>query len=756
MNSQKRIRAVSVLIAIVSVLLVVMYAMYSATNDVPYSDEKTAGLALAELSVDTGEIEKRIDNIFGTVRGEFSPYAPSGSDKSGLRQSAELLLGELGAVSVKLMNGGNAYASYGDDTTLLASEVKRLLGSGKALISSTYEDSKYGAEVVAVYVPISMSEGSESDFNAALLVYRTSGFIGSVFKNTELHSFGDQSQLFCFASINGGVLYTSESNTNLIDPGSNIYDFINAHLTQSNAYFDGDYVRSSLNGTKTYLTLDYNGVSYIGAFKVISGMENNFVAFGFYEPDLFANATPVTEMLFSVFAIVLLVLLLLFFVFLVTDAVNRRKAKADNTDTSGECENMTELRAKVASVMKRNSYSAYAVVRAKLTNTDELENICGTETASKLQRFVGAVIAQNITSAECYGSAENGGYVFLLRYTTKQSLIERIRLISSVVNSHPVMKENRNVSRLCIGVSCKQKGESFELDVLFDQAEAAMSANANRKTEFCVMYSDRMNEGVEHDADLEQKMTQALKNNEFKIFIQPEYSLRNNMIDGAEVFVKWFDESNGSFQTTDEFLPAMGDTFTITLERYVYTETLKLLREAIGHRSRISPISVSVSACNALSADFCNFYTAQKRKYNIPDNYITVIFTEADLKNNRSQLHTVASNLKMNGIYTAVSVNGTGTADFKSLRSQGVDMVKLDSSLIASLGTGGNTSTLDEIFHAAKTLGFKTVQKGVSGKAEFKLLQSLGCDVIQGDVYSKPIRMSDYITFVNNDTTISR
>lgn len=756
MNSQKRIRAVSVLIAIVSVLLIAMYAMYSATNDVPYSNEKTAGLALAELSIDTDEIEKRINTVFSTVRGEFSDLAPKGSDKSELGQSAALLLEELDAVSVRLMSGSTAYASFGDDTTLLAGELKQLLGSEKAAISATYEDSKYGAEVVAVYVPMTAAT-SDVDFDSALLVYRTSGFIGSIFKNTELHSFGEQSQLFCFASIDGTVLYTSEASTNIIDPGSNIYDFINAHLTQSNAYFDGDYVKSSLNGTRSYLTVDYNSVSFIGAFNVIPGMESNFVAFGFYEPDLFSGETPITELLFSVFAVVLLCLLVLFFIFLIIDVINRGRAKADDRDTSGECASASELRAKVNAAVKRNAYSAYAVVRVRLTNTAELENICGEETVAKLRRFVGAVIAQNITSSECYGASEGGGYVFLLRYTTKQSLIERIRLISSVVGSHPVLKENRSVSCLCAGVSCRQKGESFELDVLLDQAEAAMSVCEGRRSEFCVMYSDHMNESAERNIDLEQKMTKALQNNEFKVFIQPEYSLRNNMIDGAEVFVKWFDEASGAFKTPDEFLTSVGsDAFTNALERYVYTETLKLLREAIGHRSRISPISVNVSACNALSSDFCSYYTAQKRKYNIPDNYITVIFTEEALKDNRSQLHTVASNLKMNGIYTAVSIKTTAPEELKMIRSQGVDTLKLDASLMTSMLGGGSAASLDGMFHTAKTLGFKTVQKGVSGRKELKQLQALNCDVIQGDVYSKPIRMSDYITFVNNDTTISR
>lgn len=753
MNSQKRIRLVSILIAVVSILLIVTYVMNSATNDIPYSDEKTAGLALAELTLDTSEIQKRAENIFSTVKSEFSQYTGVTSDQTGLDNCAKLLLDELGAVSIKLMNGSNAYSSYGSKTSLLSNEVKALFGQSEPTVSAIYEDSVYGAKVIAIYIPI-VAESATVNFNSALLIYKTDGFIDSLFGDTELHRFGEQSQLFCFVSIDGNILYTSEASFNLIDAGDNVYSFINEHLTQSKAYFDGDYVKSSLKNTNQFLTLDYNGVSYVGAFNLVSGMGSNFVAFGFYDPELFTSRTPVTETLFKVAAVIFVVLLILLFIFIYLGFVYNKKNKLHTEELSGECNGIDELRKRANSIIKRNAYSVYAVVRAELSDRTQLSETCGAETVEKLSKFLGAVINRSLTSAECYVSTESGGYIILFKCTTKQSLLERVRLISSVVNSHPIMKENRNVSHLCIGVSTMSKGEELELDTLLEQAETAMQSHIDRKNEYCVLYSESVNsDGKEKNSDLEKTILHAIEKNDIRLFIQPEYNIKNNFIDGTEIFAKWFNPSTGLFCAQDEIIATVNsDDLTITLERYIYVESLKLLKRSVSHDSHISPFSVSVSACNAMASDFCKYYVQQKKKYGVPDNYVTVIFSESDVLNGSAQLTKNINTLKENGILTAVTSADGSASSHKKLHDAGVNTLIFDASLLSA----GSVTLLEPMYRSAVSLGLKTVQKGVNNKNDIPELSRMGCEALQGDCYSKEIRMSDYITFVNGDTALQK
>lgn len=778
MSYKKGIRSISLILIVFTVVLIVAYVIGTAVNDNPYSDELTTGLVMAELDVDTGEIEKRIKNIFTTTENELLSFALSKSiSSSELEHCVEGLMDELGAVSVTLISKKYTYASYGAKTTMLSDEIKALMAEDDAGVSAKYEDNIYGAEMIAVYVPfniepelskneegILVSAKPETVFDVALLVYRSEDLINKIFADTELHVFGAFSELFCFASLDGKVLYSCEASDNLIECDENVYKLINKYLTKSNAYFEESYIKSSINGSNRFITIDYNGLTYVGSFDVIEGMGSNYVVFAFYEPDLFEVEATIPETVFKVFSVFILIAFAAILAVSVIHLKIQKKDKAFNdAEESRSCANENEFYLKATQSCKRtaNNSMLHSVIKVTITNLEHISDMYDDDMIERLDHFIGAVINRSVVqSGELYCSCDNKcNYLILLRHTTPSSLTERIKVVYSAISNNPVIKENSDVCKLCIGVSTINKGESINISERVTQANEACGVHEYRRNKIFVTYDSEMLNDLKKDTALEKKLNSELENGKFRIFFLPEYNLINDLMDGADIMLKLFESETKEFKPAEEITKKLSDptAFTVKLERKAYNDALKLLADAIGYGSKISPISLSISKCHALTPDFASYYVSNKRKYNLPDNFITLQFSESFAFEEQKRLAKIINRLHAGGIRVAVTDVGLKHPSYKSLRDIGVDTLKLSSELLGEITVSEQeVSPIESLISRIKSFGFKTVQVGVTTRAEFNALSKLDCDVIQGDYYTKPIRMSDYITFVNGNTTIHK
>ena len=143
-----------------------------------------------------------------------------------------------------------------------------------------------------------------------------------------------------------------------------------------------------------------------------------------------------------------------------------------------------------------------------------------------------------------------------------------------------------------------------------------------------------------------------------------------------------------------------------------------------------------------------NYLTGIVDSYGIDHSLIDFELTESATYNDFAQMLFVLNGLKEKGFKISIDDFGTGYSSLSLLTQMPVDTLKIDKSFVDKVGTdkdnGKDLTVLRHIISLAKELNFTCLAEGAEEKPQVDKLRSLGCEIIQGYYYSKPIPMDEY------------
>ena len=266
-------------------------------------------------------------------------------------------------------------------------------------------------------------------------------------------------------------------------------------------------------------------------------------------------------------------------------------------------------------------------------------------------------------------------------------------------------------------------------------------------------YEDMLREKSVRKAEIEGKMENALENNEFHLFYQPKYNLRTKKADGCEILIRWYDPKLESYRSPGVFLPVFEeDGFICKIDRFVFYKACENIAARVAATKIVYPVSVNVSRVTAIQPDFVDYYVRIKNKFNIKDGFITLEFTESFAFENYGFLSEIIEKLHKNGFLCSIDDFGTGYSSYNILKTVPVDEIKLDKFFLEKgVSEDRDHTLLKSVIEMIKKLGIKATQEGVETREDFDRLQSLGCDVIQGYFFAKPMKYTDYCEFIEKN-----
>jgi hypothetical protein len=263
-------------------------------------------------------------------------------------------------------------------------------------------------------------------------------------------------------------------------------------------------------------------------------------------------------------------------------------------------------------------------------------------------------------------------------------------------------------------------------------------------------YGDTLRENYLKKAEIEGRMESAFENNEFHIFYQPKYNIKRGGMDGSEILVRWFDTKIDHYRTPNEFLPIFEENgFISRLDRFVFYKACENAANMAEKKQPVYPFSVNVSRVTAIQPDFLEYYKRIKQKFNIRDGFVTIEFTESFAYENYEYLAGVIHELHGSGFQCSLDDFGTGYSSFAVLKDLDFDEIKIDKSLLVpSAHPERDKVLLQSIINLVHTLGAKITQEGIEDAGTFREISEMGCDVMQGYYFSKPMKYSDYREFI--------
>ncbi|WP_345991358.1 EAL domain-containing protein [Sulfurimonas sp. HSL-1716] len=294
-----------------------------------------------------------------------------------------------------------------------------------------------------------------------------------------------------------------------------------------------------------------------------------------------------------------------------------------------------------------------------------------------------------------------------------------------------------------IGISLFPQDSDDPHDLL-KFADAAMYKAKDEGRSTFQFYSAKMTDmALEHVA-LDTSLRQALENNEFVIYYQPQMNAKTDKIVGIEALVRWQHPKNGLI-FPDIFLPIAEETgLIVEIDRWVMKTAMKQMVQ--WHDDGLAPgiLALNLSMKQIEQKDFIDFLKMTLEQTKCKAQWIELEITESQIMQNPEESIRVLQQISDMGIELAVDDFGTGHSSLSYLKRLPIDKLKIDKSFIKDLPHNEeDVSITRAIIGLAKGLNLKLIAEGVEDNEQKEFLIKEDCDSIQGYLYSKPVSAED-------------
>lgn len=246
-------------------------------------------------------------------------------------------------------------------------------------------------------------------------------------------------------------------------------------------------------------------------------------------------------------------------------------------------------------------------------------------------------------------------------------------------------------------------------------------------------------------AIIDQKMLSALNHQSFKVVYQPQFDLASGEVTLYEALVRWEDGDLGTI-TPDELIPIAEENGLIHDIGAFVLEEAATLAARWNDQGRHVDISVNTSVREFSNAQMKNKVIDILNKTKCPPSCIQFEITEkfAFQAEEENSIVLQMKELQDAGVEFALDDFGTGYASFRYMQHLPITKVKIDKVFIDSLTTQPKTQKLVEgMIRFCKSMGLYIIAEGVETKEQYKLLEKMGADAVQGHYIGMPIPSND-------------
>ncbi len=376
------------------------------------------------------------------------------------------------------------------------------------------------------------------------------------------------------------------------------------------------------------------------------------------------------------------------------------------------------------------------------------DDIFGYDAGDTALRYLSGLLEARAGANDLFCRLNADKFAGIRFYGDKEELVDWFTALSDIMEHYEPFPRQIYPLFLSIGFyCCEGKKESCAINDMLNKAIIAQKTVKNIKSAKYAFYTGGVKEQMLWENELEAHMKQALENREFEIYMQPKVDIQNNnSIIGAEALVRWKSPSRGLISPAD-FIPLFEKNGFITkLDRYVFENTCCWLHQYRNSTNCTDlKIAVNVSRIDIFQEDFLEFYTKTKEKYCLPDNTIELEFTESIALEDHEFIRSIIIALQKNGFTCSLDDFGSGYSSLNVLKDLPIDILKLDMLFFrAGKDTKKARIVISNIIHMARQLHIRTVSEGVESWEQVDFLADIGCDLVQGYVFEKPVPLCDF------------
>ena len=333
---------------------------------------------------------------------------------------------------------------------------------------------------------------------------------------------------------------------------------------------------------------------------------------------------------------------------------------------------------------------------------------------------------------------------FLVYCPHKDDYSDAVEKVSAVIEElGTAVKVRVGVYSLC--------DKKLDIHARFDRAKIAADKIRNNYSVFISNFDEALIDAELYAEQLVEEFPKALAEKQFQVYFQPKYDIRGDrpVLSSAEALVRWSHPTLGMI-SPGKFIPLFEEDGLIAhLDEFVWRRTAETIADWKNRLGISVPVSVNLSRAEMYDPGLIDTMEKITGDNGITSKDLYLEITESAYVSDSDQIVDRVKTLREHGFFIEMDDFGSGYSSLNMISELPIDALKLDMMFIRSAFAKTNdTRMISIVIDIADYLGVPVIAEGVETEEQYLALKKLGCAIIQGYYFSKPVPAAEFEKFL--------
>ena len=385
-----------------------------------------------------------------------------------------------------------------------------------------------------------------------------------------------------------------------------------------------------------------------------------------------------------------------------------------------------------------------AIMWLDLNRFKQINDNYGYETGDYLLKHVADTIRSKLKGRHIFTRFGNDEFVIAAQVRTNEHAEALCKRVMDAIEE-PYTLPNKHYISISgsAGISI-YPDSTTNPEKLLKHADLAASKAKHQKLKKPLVYSSEITRSFKNRAPIENNLRNAIESDELYLLFQPQIDINTNKLLGVEALCRWKSDQLGQIAPLD-FITVAEETGMIhVLGDWVLDTSLSALKQWNNAGLNDIKLSINISLSQLMDPNLIRRYRDKINAFNLDYQSVAIEITEAAAIDDLQKSTELLKGFADLGIQISLDDFGTGVSSISLLRDLPLNWVKIDKSFIENIeNSAKDQSIVRSICTLGHSLDYKVVAEGIETQRQLAIAKSLGCDIVQGFLFSKPLSVGE-------------